>query len=204
MTIISRRIVTPEPGKSNTVVERLRIAAGAIQRSGGDPLLMKITYGHMSGSIALFGTFQDFVAATAAIDKLTIDPEMQRVAKLREDDPAGLMMGPDVLRLAYGAINKKPVMMVRTYQVDRGNLEAALEILPQVELLVKETGATVTGLIPMISDVMDRLHVIYGFDNVTQMGKSVHMVGTSDKFQKVVVEANKTGKLLSTRIQQSI
>ena len=94
--------------------------------------------------------------------------------------------------------------MVRTYQVDRGNLEAALEILPQVELLVKETGATVTGLIPMISDVMDRLHVIYGFDNVTQMGKSVHMVGTSDKFQKVVVEANKTGKLLSTRIQQSI
>ena len=204
MTIISRRIVTPQPGKYNTVVERLRIAAGAIQRSGGDPLLMKITYGHMAGSIALFGTFQDFVAATAAIEKLTIDAEMQRVAKLREDDPAGLMMGPDVLRLAYGAINKKPVMMVRTYQVDRGNLEAALEILPQVELLVKETGATVTGLIPMISDGMDRLHVIYGFDNVTQMGKSVHIVGTSDKFQKVVVEANKTGKLLSTRIQQSI
>lgn len=204
MTIISRRVVTPYPGKFDTVVERLRIAAGAIQRAGGDTLLMKITYGHMAGSIALFGLYEDFIAATAAADKLAADVEMQKVAKLREEDPGGLMMGPDVLRLAYGATNKKPVMMVRTYQVYRSNLAASLAILPKVENLVKETGATVTGLIPMISDNMDRLHVIYGFDSTKQMGESVHSVGASDKFQKIVVEANKTGKLISTRVQQCI
>jgi hypothetical protein len=165
---------------------------------------MKITYGHMAGSIALFGLYEDFIAATAATDKLAADVEMQKVSKLREEDPGGLMMGPDVIRLAYGATNKKPVMMVRNYQVDRSNLEAALALLPKVEKLVKETGATVTGLIPMISDNMDRLHVIYGFDSTTKMGESIHSVGTSDEFQKVVVEANKTGKLISTRVQQCI
>jgi hypothetical protein len=95
-------------------------------------------------------------------------------------------------------------MMVRTYQVYRSNLAASLAIIPKVENLVKETGATVTGLIPMISDNMDRLHVIYGFDSTKQMGESVHSVGASDKFQNIVVEANKTGKLISTRVQQCI
>ena len=204
MTIISRRVVTPHPRKFDTVIERLGIGAGAIQRAGGDTLLMKITYGHMAGSIALFGLFEDFIAATAATDKLAADVEMQKLAKQRQEDPGGLMMGPDVLRLAYGVTNKKPVMMVRTYQVDRINLGAALEVLPKVEELVKKSGATVTGLIPMISDNMDRLHVIYGFDSTKHMGESVHSVGTSNEFQKLVVEANKTGKLISTRIQQCI
>ena len=204
MTIVSRRVVTPHPGRFDTVIERLRIGEGALQRAGGDTLLMKITYGQMAGSIALFGLFEDFIAATAATDKLAADVEMQKLAKQRQEDPGGLMMGPDVLRLAYGVTNKKPVMMVRTYQVDRINLEAALEVLPKVEELVKKSGATVTGLIPMISDNMDRLHVIYGFDSTTHMGESVHSVGTSDEFQKLVVEANKTGKLMSTRVQQSI
>jgi hypothetical protein len=204
MTIVSRRVVTPHPGRFDTVIERLRIGEGALQRAGGDTLLMKITYGQMAGSIALFGLFEDFIAATAATDKLAADVEMQKVAKQRQEDPGGLMMGPDVLRLAYGVANKKPVMMVRTYQVDRNNLGAALEVLPKVEELVKKSGATVTGLIPMISDNMDRLNVIYGFDSTTHMGESVHSVGTSEEFQKLVVEANKTGKLMSTRVQQSI
>ena len=204
MTIISRRVVTPHPGKFDTVIERLRIGEGALQRAGGDTLLMKITYGQMAGSIALFGLFEDFIAATAATDKLAADVEMQKLVKQRQEDPGGLMMGPDVLRLAYGVANKKPVMMVRTYQVDRNNLGAALEVLPKVEELVKKSGATVTGLIPMISDNMDRLNVIYGFDSTTHMGESVHSVGTSEEFQKLVVEANKTGKLMSTRVQQSI
>ncbi|MDE0809907.1 MAG: hypothetical protein OSB69_11355 [Alphaproteobacteria bacterium] len=204
MTIISRRVVTPHPGKFDTVIERLRIGEGALQRAGGDTLLMKITYGQMAGSIALFGLFEDFIAATAATDKLAADVEMQKLAKQRQEDPAGLFMGPDVLRVAYGKTEKKPVMMVRTYQVDRINLEAALEVLPKVEELVKKSGATVTGLIPMISDNMDRLNVIYGFDSTTHMGESVHSVGTSEEFQKLVVEANKTGKLMSTRVQQSI
>ena len=204
MTIVSRRVVTPHPGRFDTVIERLRIGEGALQRAGGDTLLMKITYGQMAGSIALFGLFEDFIAATAATDKLAADVEMQKLVKQRQEDPGGLMMGPDVLRLAYGVANKKPVMMVRTYQVDRNNLGAALEVLPKVEELVKKSGATVTGLIPMISDNMDRLNVIYGFDSTTHMGESVHSVGTSDEFQKLVVEANKTGKLMSTRVQQSI
>jgi hypothetical protein len=105
-------MVTPHLRKFDTVIERLRIGAGAIQRAGGDTLLMKITYGHMAGSIALFGLFEDFIAATAAADKLAADVEMQNLAKQRQEDPGGLMMGPDVLRLAYGVTNKKPVMMV--------------------------------------------------------------------------------------------
>ena len=204
MTIISRRVVTPYPGKFDTVVERLRIGAGAIQRAGGDTLLMKITYGHMAGSVALFGLFADFISASAATDKLAADVEMQKVAKLREKDPGGLMMGPDVLRLSYGETNNKPVMMVRTYQVDRINLAKSLAIFPKVKKLVKETGATVAGLIPIISDNMDRLHVIYGFDSLKQMGQFVHFVDASDEFQKIVVEADKTGKLISTRVQQCI
>ena len=60
MTIVSRRIVTPHPGRFDTVIERLRIGEGALQRAGGDTLLMKITYGQMAGSIALFGLFDAF------------------------------------------------------------------------------------------------------------------------------------------------
>jgi len=204
MTIISRRVVTPHPGRLDTVTERLRIGAAAIQRAGGETLLMKITYGHMAGSIGLFGLFEDFLAATEASDKLAMDKEMQRVSKLRQDDPGGVMVGPDVLSLAYGTTNSKPVMVVRTYQVERNNLQAALEVLPGVEGLIKKTGATVTGLIPMISDNMDRLNVIYGFDNMKHMGETLHTVGSSSDFQSFVDQANKTGKLLSTRVQVSI
>jgi len=129
---------------------------------------------------------------------------MQKLAKQRQEDPGGLMMGPDVRRLAYGIAHKKPVMMVRTYQVDRINLGSALEILPKVEELIKKSGATVTGLISMISDNMDRPNIIYGFDSTTHMGESVQSVCMSNEFQKLVAEANKIGKLISTRVQQCI
>lgn len=205
MTVISRRVVTPYPGKWDNAIERLRVGAGALERAGGDTLLMRITYGHMAGSIALFGIFSDFVAATAASEKLAEDPEMQKLLRQRQEDPAGSFMGPDVLRIVYGAADKKPVMMVRTYQVNRENLEAAVGILSKVDgLAKKENAGTVTGIIPMISDNMDRLNVVYGFDNRAHLGHAVNTVGMSKEFQELVAEANTKGKLVSARVQEAI
>ena len=205
MTIISRRAVTPYPGKWDTAIERLRVGAAALERAGGDALLMHITYGHMAGSIALFGIFPDFIAATTASEKLAEDAEMQKLLRQRQQDPAGSFMGPDVLRLVYGSADKKPVMMVRTYQVNRENLQAAVGILSKVEELAKkENAGTVTGIIPMISDNMDRLNVVYGFDSRAHLGHAVNAVGMSKEFQELVTEANTKGKLISARVQEAI
>ena len=96
--------------------------------------------------------------------------------------------------------------MVRTYQVDRNNLTEAVGILHKVDALMQKSDepGNVTGIVPMISDNMDRLNVIYGFDNMEHMGRAVQNIGLSTEFQELVNEANKTGKLVSVRVQQKI
>jgi len=205
MTILSRRLVTPYPGKSETAIERLRIGAGVIERAGGDSLLVRITYGHMAGSIALFGIFPDFLAATAASEKMAVDREMQDLRRQREEDPAGEFQGPTVLRMVYGEPEIKPVMLVRTYQVDRENLNDAVNILAKVgEFAKRENGGIVTGLVPMISDNMDSLNAVYGFDNREHFAQAVTNVGLSQEFQDLVAEAATKGKLRSSRVQEII
>jgi hypothetical protein len=183
MTILSRRVFLPHAGKRDIVIDRLKTVAGAINRAGGEPLLMNISYGHMAGQLALFGLYSDFVAATSATMKMASDAELQKVNKLRESDPAAdYVAGPDVLRVVFGEARPQSTMMVRTYQVDRNNLTEAVGILHKV----------------------DRLNVIYGFDNMEHMGRAVQNIGLSTEFQELVNEANRTGKLVSVRVQQRI
>ena len=207
MTILSRRVFLPHAGKRDIVIDRLKTVAGAINRAGGEPLLMNISYGHMAGQLALFGLYSDFVSATSATMKMASDAELQKVNKLRESDPAAdYVAGPDVLRVVFGEARPQSTMMVRTYQVDRNNLTEAVGILHKVDALMQKSDepGNVTGIVPMISDNMDRLNVIYGFDNMEHMGRAVQNIGLSTEFQELVNEANKTGKLVSVRVQQKI
>jgi hypothetical protein len=206
VTILSRRVFLPHAGKRDIVIDRLKTVAGAINRAGGEPLLMNISYGHMAGQLALFGLYSDFVSATSATVKMASDAELQKVNKLRESDRAADFVGPDVLRVVFGEARPQSTMMVRTYQVDRNNLTEAVGILHKVYALMQKSDepGTVTGIVPMISDNMDRLNVIYGFDNMEHMGRAVQNIGLSTEFQELVNEANRTGKLVSVRVQQRI
>ena len=207
MPFLSRSVFLPHAGKSDIVIERLKVVGGAIARAGGEPQLVRISHGHMAGHLALFGAYKDFITAAAASVKISNDAAYKRVAKLRDKNPASTMvLGPDVARVVYGALTYSAVGMVRTYQIDRRNLEKAIDILGEVEKLSRKRakGARVTGIIPMIADNVDRLNVVYGFDSIKHMSEEVQWALTSIEFQKLVMKAHTHGKLISVRVQQRI
>jgi hypothetical protein len=204
MRVMSRRVLMPHAGKTELVVDRAKIVSSAIERAGGDAMVAKIIYGDKSGAIGLFGLFEDFSAACAASEAMALDSEYQTFTASTESEPAGDMLGPDVLSVIYGEIPlSSPVAMIRTYHIDRNNRSRALEILEKIDTLVGED-VRLAANAPLIGPDMDAINVVYGFNSMSHMGRSVQDVGFSLEFQALVNEASTLGKLTSSRVQMPI
>ncbi|MSP04711.1 MAG: hypothetical protein EXR05_05625 [Acetobacteraceae bacterium] len=76
MTVISRRVATPLPGKAALAITRAKSLAAIMKRAGSNTSLRKIIFGDEVGDIHLYGRYENFTHGTKAAVDMGKDPEM--------------------------------------------------------------------------------------------------------------------------------
>ena len=199
MTIVSRRIVVPFPGKSDLCLERSKRMAEIMAAHGALVRVFRSVMGDNAGNIEILGRYANFTEGAKASAAIAVDPQAQNLRQERENAPAGEVHGPYVYRMVFGEASPQKVMMRRLYQVERSNLKTALEMLPEARAAIhKDTG--MLAVVPSIAPDMDQLSISYYADSLEQLGQNLDQYGMSEKFQAVVTKASQYGKLISSDV----
>ena len=205
MSIVSRRIIKPHLGKTDLVMSRvsrfkdLAIEAGAKSRLG------KFLGGELNGCLQLTNVYENMESATKSFESYSKNPKMIELMQEREADPAAEVIGPEIYLNVYGDVSPEHnVILLREYEVDRKSLPKAIEILSDVDEIVKKEDSKLLALRPIISDKMNSLYVIYYYSSLSSLGEIIDRVGMSESFQKLVGEASNHGTLVSSNIAVNI
>lgn len=199
MTIVSRRILVPLPGSSALALERAKTAASILASHGALVRVFRVVMGQDAGNIEILARYANFTEGTKVNAALASDPKAQQLQQEREKNPAAVVHGPYVYRMVFGEAAAQPVIMRRQYQVDRRNLKAALEILPEAKAAI-DPGTGMLAVIPVIAPDMAALSISYYADSLEQMGRNLDQYGMSEKFQAVVTKASQIGTLTSSDV----
>jgi hypothetical protein len=203
MTIVSRRIVVPFPGKSDLCLERSKRMAEIMAAHGALVRVFRSVMGDNAGNIEILGRYANFTEGAKASAAIAVDPKAQNLRQERENAPAGEVHGPYVYRMVFGEASPQKVMMRRLYQVERSNLKTALEMLPEARAAIhKDTG--MLAVVPSIAPDMDQLSISYYADSLEQLGQNLDQYGMSEKFQAVVTKASQYGKLISSDVLMAV
>jgi len=201
MAIISRRILKPILGKSKIALERSTKYKNIMVSNGIKARLGTFIGGELNGSIQLTAAYSDMTTATKSFANLSANKEIMELMNKRDDDPSGVLIGPEVYRSVYGQPSPEHnILLIREYEVDRKNLSKSIELLAEVEEIGKDEDTNILGLYPIIADKMDSLYVIYYYSSFESMGDIIDRIGMSEAFQNVVNRANEIGKLKSSNV----
>jgi hypothetical protein len=199
MTIVSRRILVPIAGQSELALERAKSMAEIMASHGALVRVFRSVMGHDAGNIEVLARFANFAEGAKINAAIAQDPKAQKLWQEREKNPAAALHGPYVYRMVFGQASPQPVIMRRLYQVDRSNLKAAIEMLPEARAAIhQDTG--MLAVVPSIAPDMDQLSISYYADSLEQMGQNLDQYGMSEKFQAVVSKASQYGKLISSDV----
>jgi hypothetical protein len=197
MTIVSRRILTPLPGQAAAAAQWAKRMAEVMASHGAMVRVFRSVMGKDAGNLEILGRFANFTEGAKANAAIAADPKTQKLWQDHEASPVATIQGPYVYRMVFGEAAAQPVMMRRQYKVDRKNLKAALEMLPEAKAAIdKNTG--MLAVIPSIAPDMDMLSISYYADSLEQMGQNLDTYGMSEKFQAVVNKASQYGTLTSS------
>jgi hypothetical protein len=199
MTIVSRRILVPMPGKSALTLERAKRAASILASHGALVRVFSVVMGQDAGNIEILARYANFTEGSKVSAALASDPQAQQLQQEREKNPAAAVHGPYVYRLVFGEAAPQPVIMRRHYQVERRNLKAALEMLPEAKAAL-HPGTGMLAVVPVIAPDMASLSISYYADSLEHLGQNLDEYGMSEKFQAVVAKASQFGTLTSSDV----
>lgn len=199
MSIVSRRILVPIAGKSELALERAKSMAEIMASHGALVRVFRSVMGKDAGNIEVLARFANFTEGAKTNAAIALDPRTQKLWQEREKNPAATIEGPYVYRMVFGEAAPQPVIMRRLYQVDRHNLKAAIEMLPEAKAAIHK-GTGMLAVVPSIAPDMDQLSISYYADSLEQMGENLDQYGMSEKFQAVVSKASQYGKLISSDV----
>ena len=203
MTVISKRVFRPLPGKGEVALSRIKRLGEALARAGGRVRLCAVAWGDGARDIHLYGVFPNMEAGGKAFSTLMADPEGAKLRAESETDPASVWEGPEVWRTVFGEPQPQfPIILQREYQIDRRNLKRAVEMLPEVQALRPDR--PVLGIVPVVSSDMARLMVGYYGTSLADIGEGIDRVGLSEAFQAIVVRAAELGTLTRARVVMNI
>jgi hypothetical protein len=198
MTIISKRVFRPLPGKAAIAHERIRRVGDAISRAGGGVRTASVAWGDGAREIHLYGVFADTEAGAKAATAMLSNADFLALRKEAEDDPASHWEGPEVWRTVFGETKPAyPVMLQREYEVDRSNLRNAIALLPEVQATMPET--PMLAIVPVISGHMGRLMIGYYASSLIDLGQIIDRALASEAFQSIVTRAAQYAKLTKSR-----
>jgi hypothetical protein len=203
MTIISKRVFRPIPGKVGLTRERIRRLSAVIKRAGGGVRIADVVWGDGARDIYLYGVYESMEAGGKAATAMLDDPDFVALRAESENDPAWHWEGPEVWRTVFGAPRPDfPVTLQRDYQVDRRYLKDATALLPEVQAL--RTDRPVIAVVPVISGDMGRLVIGYYASSLVDLGEGIDRVGFSEAFQAIVVRATEFGSPAKSRVLSNI
>lgn len=198
MTVISRRVATPLPGKTALTIARAKSVADIMTRAGAGARIRRVIYGEGSGDIHLYGTFKDFASAGKCAVTMSKDPEMAKWQADREAEPSSRLIGPEVFRAAFGEPSQKPVILQRTWSIDRANVQNALALMPELQGITGDI--PIMAVLPTVASALNEMLVVYYFDSLEHFGYKMDGVGMSPEFQKLVTKASAYGTLKNSRL----
>jgi len=205
MAIISRRILKPILGKSKTALERSTKYKDIMVSNGVKARLGMFVGGELNGAIQLTAAYTDMTSATKSFSSLSKNKEIMELMSKRDDDPSGLLIGPEVYRSVYGQPSPEHnILLIREYEVDRKFLPQSIEILAEADALAKDEDTNILALYPVIADKMDTLYVVYYYSSFESMGDIIDRIGMSKEFQNLVNKANESGKLKASNVVKII
>ena len=85
----------------------------------------------------------------------------------------------------------------------RSNLPAAMEMLDELRVMMKDEPVNIFAGVPVIASKMDMLFVSYAFADLAALGAG-DGVGISPEFQAIVARASEIGRLCEARITVAI
>ena len=92
--------------------------------------------------------------------------EIMEMMSIKEDDPSGHLIGPEVYRTIFGQPSgDHNILLIREYDVDRKYIPQTIELLNEVEEIGKDEDTKVLALYPIIADKMDSLFVVYYYSS---------------------------------------
>ena len=185
---ISQRIMHPYPGKSEMAIDRVHRMAGILSRHGAKTRIGRVTAGAGAGEIHLYAGFSTMAVGTAAAANMAKDAAYLKLMADRESNPAGDVEGPNVARIVMGEPHASDrVRMQRNYSLSRDNLKPALELLGEFVDTIKDHPVNLAAAVPVLSDNMNSLTVIYGFPDLHVFAEMGDPIGTSDALQALLV-----------------
>ena len=201
MTVVTRVFVTPLPGKTAITQERVLQHVANVRRLGAHGRVAKILFGDLCGSFMLLGAREDMADVLRVSAALAQDPATIKLRQENETNPSATLVGPDVMRLAYGQLPATPLpaYLSRSYKVTRSNLANALALLPDIASVMGDN-ITVHAVVPMVSADMMAFNVVYRAATLEIIGATMDTTGQSEAFRQIVLKAAEFGTLVSSHI----
>ena len=127
MTVVSKRVFRPIPGKTALAHSRIKRLSEVLTRVGGRVRVCTVAWGDGARDVHLYGSFQNMEAGAKAFAAMIEDPEGVKLRTESENDPASEWEGPEVWRTVFGEPQPNyPVMLQREYRIDRRTSRAPL------------------------------------------------------------------------------
>ena len=201
MTVVTRVFVTPLPGKTAITQERVLQHVANVRRLGAHGRVAKILFGDLCGSFMVLGAREDMADVLRVSAALAQDPATIKLRQENETNPSATLVGPDVMRLAYGQLPATPLpaYLSRSYKVTRSNLANALALLPDIAGVMGDN-ITVHAAVPMVSADMMQFNVNYRAATLEIIGATMDTTGQSEAFRQIVLKAAEFGTLVSSHI----
>ena len=202
MAIASIREVKINPGNTEIVSSRVRKGAGILARHGAHTRIYRVVGGQGAGNIQLQAHYASVAQGAATFEAFSKDASQKELMKEIENAPAGEVIGPQIMRYAYGDAGKEaaPVIVVRAYHMPRAGLPKALELAPKLETLMKPMDVTVAAAVPLLGENHEMMGVIYRFKSMSHWGESVDEMLANETLSGIINSANEIGTLKSSRL----
>jgi hypothetical protein len=152
-----------------------------------------------TGNIEIFARYADFTAGTRSFMAASKDVDAIELAKERESNPAGEVLGPYVYRTVFGEITAQPVLVQRMYQISRQYLKDALALLPEARAAFDDS-VGMSAVVPVFDPQMDRLIISYYANSIEHLGTILDTQAMTEAFQSVATKASMFGNLTSARV----
>ncbi len=200
MSLLAHTIVRPFPGKRSAVETRARHVAEIYANHGASVKTTNFIAGPDAGCIGILRGYPDFTTAVKTLNAVNADPAFIAFEKEREADPhAEIISARNISRRIFGEGKwpTHPVTMMRQYDISRGNIPQALELLAEVSELMSQSDVNVLGLVPVTGDNMSSMMVSYQFHSMEHNAEILDTVGVSEAMQSIIAKASEFGTLRS-------
>ena len=199
MTIISRRIVVPQPGAADLAAEQARKMADVMNQLGAKARAVRVIMGEDAGQIEIFGRYDNFTNGARILGALGASAEAAAIRAKIEVGMASDMMGPYVYRTVFGEPTTQPIVVQRMYQISRVHLQAGIALLPEAKAAFGDK-VGMAAVVPVFAPEMDRLIISYYIDSLDELGKTLDEQAMAPAYQNVVNKAAQFGELITARV----